>query len=343
MEGYDIMGACQHVTAFLDAMNNWYIRRSRNSRFWKSEQDQDKRDAYDTLYTVLVTLTKHGRAAAPDAQRGDLPRPDRVSAACISTDWPDVSDVACARGPRRGHGSSARRRARPGSRCASRTSCASACRCASVTVAGEGAERLTAYADLIRDELNVKQVEVGRATWRQYGSFQLQVNARTVGPRLGDDDEEGHEARRRRATGSAARRRHGQWSAASALEAGEFTLRLVPKEGVASAALPTNDGVCVLDVEVTPELEREGRARDFVRLVQQARKDAGLHVSDRITLLAESEHEAVYDALEEHGEYICQQTLADRVVRADGPRLEREGEIGGLRVTFALSPVERNG
>src|SRR5690606_25483260 len=61
MDGYDIAGACAEVSLFLDAMNNWYIRRSR-ARFWKAEHDQDKQDAYDTLYTVLVTVC---RVASP--------------------------------------------------------------------------------------------------------------------------------------------------------------------------------------------------------------------------------------------------------------------------------------
>ncbi|MFT5464813.1 MAG: isoleucyl-tRNA synthetase, partial [Planctomycetota bacterium] len=57
MDRYDIPDACSHLRGFLDALNNWYIRRSR-SRFWKEEQDQDKRDAYDTLFTVLTTVCK---------------------------------------------------------------------------------------------------------------------------------------------------------------------------------------------------------------------------------------------------------------------------------------------
>src|SRR5262249_15117048 len=61
MEAYEIADACAEIRAFLDALNNWYIRRSR-PRFWREEHDQDKQDAYDTLYTVLVTLC---RMAAP--------------------------------------------------------------------------------------------------------------------------------------------------------------------------------------------------------------------------------------------------------------------------------------
>jgi isoleucyl-tRNA synthetase len=68
------------------------------------------------------------------------------------------------------------------------------------------------------------------------------------------------------------------------LQPGEFVLRLVPANEHASAALAGNDGVVTLDLELTPELQAEGLARDLVRVVQQARRDAGLDVSDRIAL-----------------------------------------------------------
>ena len=68
------------------------------------------------------------------------------------------------------------------------------------------------------------------------------------------------------------------------LAEGEYTLKLVAVDGVASAALPDGRGTVTLDIEVTPELAAEGTARDVIRLVQQARRDAGLEVSDRIQL-----------------------------------------------------------
>lgn len=85
-----------------------------------------------------------------------------------------------------------------------------------------------------------------------------------------------------------------------------------------SAALSTNVAIAVLDVAVTPELRAEGMARDVVRLVQQARKDAGLHVSDRIDLWVEADGE-VQAAVDAHRAYLAAQTLAKTVTLASPP------------------------
>ena len=123
------------------------------------------------------------------------------------------------------------------------------------------------------------------------------------------------------------------------LAPGEFVLQLQPKDGIAAAALSTNDVVLVLDTEVTPELEAEGVARDFVRLVQQARKDAGLHVSDRIELFCAVEDAAARAALERHDGYVSQQVLAARIQFEPAPAgsYEASGAVGGgAAVAFAL-------
>ena len=127
------------------------------------------------------------------------------------------------------------------------------------------------------------------------------------------------------------------------LESGEFELRLVPKPGIASAALSTNDAVVVLDARVTPELEAEGVARDFVRLVQQARKDQGLNVSDRIRLAVEA-GSAVVAALKTHQGYVQEQVLAAQLTFGALPEgMQRtEGKVGsdGAAVAFALAAIE---
>ena len=117
-------------------------------------------------------------------------------------------------------------------------------------------------------------------------------------------------------------------------------LHLEPKDGFTAAALSTNDIVLVLDTEVTPELEQEGVARDFVRLVQQARKDAGFHVSDRITLTAKVD-EATKQAFEKHSSYIAEQVLAEGIGFASSPEgafsaSGKVGSDGGAEVQFAI-------
>jgi isoleucyl-tRNA synthetase len=171
-----------------------------------------------------------------------------------------------------------------------------------------------------------------------YGTFRLQVDAKALGPKLGKQMKD-----------VLAATRSGDWklegdkavAGGVTLDAGEYVLQLQPKVGFTAAALSTNDVVLVLDTEVTPELEQEGTARDFVRLVQQARKDAGLHVSDRIVLSVEAD-DVAKAAFEKHATYIAEQVLADTVsyAAAAAGAYAAEGKVGsdgGSTIRLALA------
>lgn len=117
---------------------------------------------------------------------------------------------------------------------------------------------------------------------------------------------------------------------------GEYEQRLVATDPAATAALPGGAGVVVLDTVVTPELEAEGVARDLVRVVQQARKDAALDVSDRITLTLELP-DSVRSAVEPHLPFVQSETLTSSVVFGSGVS---EGTVGdGLKVKVAVARV----
>jgi isoleucyl-tRNA synthetase len=119
----------------------------------------------------------------------------------------------------------------------------------------------------------------------------------------------------------------------------EFQLRLVPKPGVACEPLASNDAIAVLDVALTPALVEEGIARDVVRGVQQARKEAGLHVSDRVrvALVAPPEWRA---AIERHRDWIAEQTLATRLelvdALADDAPARHEAAFGDHSLSIGL-------
>ena len=174
MDRYDLPAACQTITGFTDALNNWYIRRSRE-RFWKHAHDQDKHDAYDTLYTVLTTVV---RATAPFLPliTEEIYRGLTGDQSVHLSDWPDVSafpeeqeliaDMDLTRSV-----CSAALALRKAHNLRTRLPLAG------LTVAGEGADRLLPYFDLIRDEVNVKQVQVSDRV-EDLGSFLLKVNAR---------------------------------------------------------------------------------------------------------------------------------------------------------------------
>jgi len=188
---------------------------------------------------------------------------------------------------------------------------------ASMTVVTGDPDGLAPFSGIVADELNVKAVsvlDVAEAHQSDFGITQrLTVNARAAGPRLGKDVQTA-------IRGS----KTGDWSVADdgsvtsgglALLEGEYTLETVVDEAAggshATAMLP-GGGFVVLDTATTPELECEGLARDLVRAVQQARKDAGLDVSDRIVLEVGGDA-AVSEALEAHRDLVAGEVLATRV------------------------------
>ena len=333
MDAYDLAGACQTVLDYLDALNNWYIRRSR-ARFWRSERDADKQAAYDTLCTVLVTLCRVASPLLPflteEIHRG-LTGGESVHLA----DWPDaaalpddaelvramdrVRDVcSTALGMRRQQNVRVRQPL------------------ATLIVAGPGAQRLAPYLELVRDEVNVKEVELSEEI-EAFASFRLQLNSRALGPRLGGEMKKTLAAAK---AGDWKRDAEGVTVAGQRLEPGEYTLLLEAKPGVACQALASGEMIAVLDFTLTQALVQEGLARDLVRMVQQARRDAGLHVSDRIRLSLALAAEA-REAVRAFAAYVKEQTLASEL-DLDGALAGKDvfgldAELGGAPVRVALA------
>jgi isoleucyl-tRNA synthetase len=333
MDAYDLAAACQVVKDYLDALNNWYIRRSR-PRFWGETGAADQRDAYDTLYTCLVVLC---RACAPllplltETVFTGLTGEPSVHLA----NWPD--DVALpddvqlvAQMDRVRDACSVGLALREAKKLRTRLPLPQ------VTLAGADAAAMAPFAQLLQDELNVKHVGFA-ADIGAFGSFRLQIDAKALGPKLGPKMKD-----------VLAATRSGAWRLAgdraeiggAVLDKGEYVLQLVPKDGITAAALSTNDVVLVLDTAVTPELEQEGVARDFVRLVQQARKDAGLHVSDRVHVAYEADA-ATAAAVQAHAAYVAEQVLATSLTAGPAPAgaFAAEGKVGsgaGASVQLAL-------
>jgi isoleucyl-tRNA synthetase len=176
---------------------------------------------------------------------------------------------------------------------------------ASLTVAHPAAPALREFADIVKDEVNVKDLALNSEP-ASLGEFQLTVNPRTLGPRLGKQVQEVIRAVKA-----------GQWSqdgeivtaAGAELQPGEYELRLVAADPDSTTALPGSSGLIALDTTVTEALSAEGAARDVIRVIQQARKDAGLDVSDRITLLVGADG-ALGDAVRAHAAFVAGETLA---------------------------------
>jgi len=307
-----IADACESTREFLDVLTNWYIRRSRD-RFWLSDPYDsldDVRAPFDTLYTVLETVTRvtapllpltteeiwRGLTGGRSVHLADWPaQSDYVTDDALVAAMDAVRDICSA-------GSSIRK--------------AQGLRVrlplASLDVAVQDPTALERFADVVAGELNVKQVrfiDLDSAEAQAFGlSQKLTVNARAAGPRLGKDVQTAIKGSKT-----------GDWSIAAdgtvtsgglQLLDGEFTLEQVAEaaEGSQLALLP-DGGFVALSTDVTAELAAEGLARDLVRGVQQARRDAGLNVSDRIALSIGGD-EAVLEAARTHADLIASETLA---------------------------------
>ena len=310
LEGLDSTTASARLRDFAEVLTNWYIRRSRD-RFWVGVTDDPKsREAFDTLYTVLETLCRvaaplvpliservwQGLTGGRSVHLQDWPDPEQFPAADEIRDAMDaVRELSSV-------GNALRKKEKLRVRLP----------LARLTVVSPLAADLGQFEDILREELNVKTVELVPLTDEaagEYGiSHRLSVNARAAGPRLGKDVQKAIQAAR-----------SGDWSETDgvvtaggiALEPAEYDLVLETTgrpEGEALAIVPSG-GFVLLDTDTTPELEAEGIARDAIRVVQEARKNAGLDVSDRI-VLALNAAPAEAAALETHADLIAAETLA---------------------------------
>ncbi|HXW78045.1 MAG TPA: isoleucine--tRNA ligase [Acidimicrobiales bacterium] len=317
LDTYDLYGACTAVTNFLDALNNWYIRRSRD-RFWSrmgtsQSSDESKVAAYDTLFMVLHTLCLVTAPLLPMLSE-TVYRGLTGERSVHLADWPTASAL-----PRDaelvGAMDTVRAVCSAGHSVRKARDLRARLPLQSVTVAGAGAPALEPYADLIADELNVKQVLLVDDV-SEVADLVLRVDPSVIGPRFGAATQQVISAVRR---GEWARTAHGVQVAGRVLAADEYFMSLMPKDPDAGRALPGNELVVSLALGVTPELAREGLARDVVRQVQEARKRAGLDVSDHIRLALDfSHHPALREAVEEHLQIVAGETLADEVVFTDG-------------------------
>lgn len=317
LDNYEVAAACDSTRGFLDVLTNWYIRRSRE-RFW----DEDS-DAFDTLYTVLEVVC---RATAPllPLTTEEVWRGLTGERSVHLTDWPSADDLPADESLVASM-DTVRDVCSAGSALRKAANLRNRLPLARLTVVTDA--DLTGFGSLVADELNLKAVDVLAADAPEaaaYGvSQRLTVNARAAGPRLGKDVQLAIKGSK-----------SGDWSVADdgtvtagglALVEGEYALETVAgssSDDTAIGMLP-GGGFVVLDTAVTAELEAEGTARDLVRAVQQARKDAGLQVSDRIALTL-SGPEATLAAARTHEGLIAEETLATSVAYADAAEVSVE-------------------
>ncbi|WP_235472064.1 isoleucine--tRNA ligase [Arthrobacter sp. Edens01] len=312
LDTYDVSVACEMLRAYMDTLTNWYVRRSR-TRFF----DEDTQ-AFDVLYTCLEALCRVAAPLLPLVSE-EIWRGLTGGRSVHLTDWPEAG--AFPRDPDLvARMDLTRKIASVGSSLRKAANLRVRLPLAGMTVVAPDAEALEGhFAAIIADELNLKSVrlvDAGAADPAEFGITQkLVVNARAAGPRLGKNVQTAIKASK-----------SGDWSVAEdgtvtagglELQEHEYTLETVVESGEgesskAVAVLP-GGGFLVLDTEVTPELAAEGTARDAIRAIQQARRDADLHISDRIrTTISTTEADAA--ALEANVSLIKAETLTAELI-----------------------------
>ena len=276
LDDTDIARACDEVRWFCDVLTNWYVRRSRQ-RFW--EGDEAHPEAFNTLYTVLEALTRvtapllpmlseviwRGLTGERSVHLADFP---------VADDFPADNDLVTAMDSMRGV-CSATNSIRKAHKLRNRLPLPK------LTVAMADSQQLATFADIIRSEVNVKELSLTDDV-DSIGTFEVVVNAKIAGPRLGKDVQKAIKAVK---AGNYERTDHGTVIADGVeLQPDEFTERLVAAYPTATAQIDGVDGLVLLDTHVTEELEAEGWAADVIRGLQDARKLMDLEVSDRITV-----------------------------------------------------------
>ena len=316
LDEYKPDAAIKEFVRFLDVLNNWYIRRSRE-RFWDEDQS-----AFDTLYTVLTTLC---RALAPFAPfiseyiYKNLTGGESVHLQSFPTatqyDKKIVDDM---------------RRVQMivsvGKQLREQYKLRNRLPLNQLTVAGAN---LMEYADIIRDELNVKDVKFTSDISTVADAFVYLITPK-IGARLGGALKEIIPAVKR---GDYEIRDGKLFVGEYELNADEFEQRLTVRDGVTGAALPDNTAAVVLDTETNAELIAEGLANDALRFIQDTRKAIGLDVSDRINMEYNADP-ALANAIEQHRDRIMRDALIKNMSQSDNGVYNTEIEGYNLSINI---------
>ncbi|MBD3344319.1 MAG: isoleucine--tRNA ligase [Chitinivibrionales bacterium] len=347
MEQYNLYRVVPNLVDFIDNLTNWYIRRSRR-RFWKSENDDDKNDAYETLYYVLVEFSKVMAPFLPfltEAIYKNLVA-KRVSDALQSihlTGYPRKNDRLIdpdletkMRLVRQAviMGRILRSRFTIKNRQPLK-------KMTLIVIDDRIRELLRDMADLIKDELNIKQVEFDKNEDRVV-SLSAKPNFRKLGREFGSRMKEAAATIEGFTQEQIQEMMNGATYEVLGRQIGidDIEIRRTKHPGI---EVETQDEITVaLDTEITDELAREGIAREFVNRIQNLRKKRDLAVTDRIIVAAEGE-ETIRSAVASHEEYVCNETLAIALKWDDKHLAEKGGEkteINGMKATLDISLAE---
>jgi isoleucyl-tRNA synthetase len=364
---FNVLGFCSSAAEFIDDLSNWYIRRNRR-RFWRSRDagDADKTAAYETLYEVLVTLTRLlapcipfltermyqnlvlGRDFNDDdgvrtensaSQQQDKSLPSSVHLCSYPTPNSELLDAdlnlrmaAAQKVVRLGH------KLREESNLRVRQPLSEL---QFASASSETADAIERLSEVIREELNIYRV-IRQDNLDALVRYSYKPNLKTLGPKYGKLLNALRTRLPELGDSVLSPLRRGQ-NVTVELDSQSVELSpedvLVSTERAAEWACSDDSGIQVaISTVLTPALVKEGMSRDFVRQIQQLRKDQNLNIQDRIIIHFHSQETIVREMVNEWREYISSETLADRIEEKDSAGDGfRDASVGNDDVSIAIT------
>ena len=346
LANYRIPETARALQEFVDDMSNWYVRRSRE-RFWAKGMEQDKINAYMTLYTALVNVSK---AAAPmipfmteDIYRNLVCSIDKTAPESVHLcDFPKA-DMAHVDKELEANMDEVLKIVVMGRACRNTANIKNRQPIANMFV--KAPKELPEYfADIIRDELNSKKVTFTQDV-KDFTSYSFKPQLKTVGPKYG---------KLLGGIKQALSALDGNQAMDELKDKGSLTLDINGSEVVlyetdllidtaqieGYVSEQDNDITVVLDTNLTPELIEEGFVRELISKVQTMRKEAGFEVMDRIRLYA-ADNEKILTVLKDHMDEIKDEVLADEIVLGSIAGYEKEWSINGESVRMGVEKTQK--
>ena len=344
LDQYLITEAAKELSAFVDELSNWYVRRCRE-RYWGSEMTQDKIDAYMTLYTVLETFCRLMAPFTPFIAESiyqnlvrsvDAGAPESVHLC----NYPQVEEARIDAELEKNMNAVLRMVAL-GRACRNAANIKNRQPIAAMYVGGIE-EIPEMYAQVVKGELNVKEVHFGAAA-DEYINYIVKPQLRTLGPKYGKNlgairkylaEANGSEVVNMIRSGKPySFEVNGQMIE---LNEGDLLIEPIQKEGYAVEV--EGDLAVIIDTNITPELEEEGNVREIVSKVQAMRKEAGFEVVDHICIYV-AEGSEVEQIVSGNQEQIAADTLADRIVVGSLAGYVKQWDINGRKASFGVEKI----
>jgi len=332
---YDIPRACNQFETYIEVLNNWYIRRSRE-RFWRQEKDSDKIEAYNTLYTVLTTVARLVAPFLPFVAESIYKGLTKEKSVHLAN-WPELNELPynkqlvddmdkvieiCS--------NSLSLRKKYAIRVRQPLS--------KLTIYLPNVDTIKEFHSIIESEVNIKLVSF-TTHLEGIGKKDVVLNFKALGAMIGKDFKLVVNATK---SGDWEINSNGELLVAGYIIAKEnYEVKLLPNEGLTGKTLDKTNGMVILDTNVTKELWEEGIVRDFVRLIQNSRKDAGLYITDKINIKVSTKSEFV-EIILRFSDFIKSQTLAESIVEQSqnlNGAFTKTEEIEENPITICISKV----